>query len=69
MTVTVQCDLCNQYSDAAAMRLFRVKDKRLVATDDRGWELKVGIRHLCRNCCCEITGAVLADTSKESRVV
>lgn len=54
-----KCDLCNQYSEASDMRLFRVKDKRLCTTDDRGWELKAGIRHLCRLCCYEIANQVM----------
>lgn len=44
------CELCNQYEQTKDMALFRVKDKRLIPTVDRGWELKAGTRHICQRC-------------------
>jgi hypothetical protein len=56
VTSMAGCELCNQYEPTKDMLLFRVKDKRLVHTSDRQWELKAGIRHICSRCIKEIQG-------------
>ena len=46
-----ECELCSQFKPVEEMRLFLVKDKRLVETIDRSWQYKAGVRHICRECC------------------
>jgi hypothetical protein len=45
-----RCDLCNQYAATHDMNLFLVRNKILIATSDREWEGKAGVRHLCSLC-------------------
>ena len=55
MREPARCELCNQYEPVDTIFLFRVRGRTLCATDDRGWELKAGIRHICRDCVLEVS--------------
>lgn len=48
------CELCNQYEMTRNMHLFIIREKMLVATDNRQWEQKAGVRHICHNCVNEV---------------
>ena len=50
----VSCELCHQYQRASDMALFLLRDKKLARTDEREWEGKAGVRHLCQTCVFQI---------------
>lgn len=50
MTSMAECALCCQYFAAEGMKLFLMKNKSLQHAEDRAWELKCGVRHICQSC-------------------
>ncbi len=63
MSDLATCELCNQTHAADGMHLFRIKDRQLIPAG-REWQLKAGIRHICRDC-----GRAVSDPFAEAKEI